>query len=211
MKKQILSAATIAIVSMSLITGCKKDDADTTNPTVTPNGGTITYVEKGKQYQEPGASANDDVDGTLTATPQGTVNTAVLGSYIITYTATDAAGNKGSGTRTVNVVEFDGSYTNSEVCDQSGSATGTSTVTASSSSLNNGMTIANFALATVTAQATYSGATVTIPSQVFGTDTYSGSGTISGGVGTALKMTINYKTVTSSGATNNCSATYTHL
>lgn len=209
MKKQFLSVATIAILSLSLVTGCKKEDADEVNPTVTPNGGSITYVEKGKMYQEPGAAATDDVDGTLTANPAGSVNTATVGSYIITYTATDAAGNKGTATRTVNVVEFDGLYTNSEVCDQSGTGTGTSTVTASTASANNGMSISNFALASVTAQATFSGTTVTVPAQTFGADTHSGTGTISGGIGSPLKLTINYKTVNGT-ATNSCTATYTH-
>jgi len=210
MKKQILSAAGIILITAAVFTaGCKKEDKDEVNPSVTPNGGSTTYVEKGKTYQEPGASASDDVDGTLTANPSGSVNTSVVGAYIITYTATDAAGNKGTATRTVNVVEFDGVYDNTEVCDLSGSATGTSTITASSATANNGMSISNYALASVTAQATFSGTTVTVPTQVIGSETYAGTGTISGGIGTALKINMTYTTI-NSGVTNTCSTVYTH-
>ncbi len=47
----------------------------------------------------------DNVDATRTITGSGTVNTATVGIYTLTYTATDAAGNLALPvTRTVNVV-----------------------------------------------------------------------------------------------------------
>ena len=42
-------------------------------------------------------------DGGETVTASGTVDTSVAGTYSITYTATDAAGNTGTATRTVTV------------------------------------------------------------------------------------------------------------
>ena len=51
-----------------------------------------------------GASWSDVVDGTDTVTDiTGTVNTAVVGSYTLTYRKTDVAGNTGTATRTVTV------------------------------------------------------------------------------------------------------------
>ena len=44
-------------------------------------------------------------DGGETVTASGTVDTSVAGTYSITYTATDAAGNTGTATRTVTVVD----------------------------------------------------------------------------------------------------------
>ena len=44
-------------------------------------------------------------DGGETVTASGTVDTSVAGTYTITYTATDAAGNTGTATRTVTVVD----------------------------------------------------------------------------------------------------------
>ena len=58
-------------------------------------------VERGTTYSDAGATA----DTGETVTPSGTVNTNVIGTYTITYSATDAAGNTGTATRTVNVVD----------------------------------------------------------------------------------------------------------
>ena len=59
-------------------------------------------VEQGATWVDPGATA--DTGETVTAS--GTVNTSVVGTYTITYTATDAAGNAGTDTRTVTVVDI---------------------------------------------------------------------------------------------------------
>jgi hypothetical protein len=99
MKKQILSTACLALLTVSIVfTGCKKDD--TTSPVVTITGGNQTISLQGT-YTELGATATDDTDDALTASASGTVNTNQAGTYIITYSATDAAGNTGTATRTV--------------------------------------------------------------------------------------------------------------
>jgi len=73
---------------------------DTTPPIITLNGATTLTIELGSAYTELGATTNE---GTLSTS--GTVNTAVVGSYTITYSAIDSAGNKAIKTRTVNVVD----------------------------------------------------------------------------------------------------------
>ena len=80
---------------------------DTTNPVVTVTGANPASVVQGTAYTDSGATALDNVDGDLSAgiiTTGLPINTSVLGANTVTYTVTDAAGNTGSATRTVNVV-----------------------------------------------------------------------------------------------------------
>lgn len=117
MKKNILFLSTALIVGASVfMVGCKKDD--TTAPVVTINGSDMTiYLQD--SYVELGATANDDEDGVITAVASGSVNTNLVGTYTITYTATDAAGNEGTAARTITVKNgqeaMEGKYDGSEV------------------------------------------------------------------------------------------------
>ncbi|OIP99313.1 MAG: hypothetical protein AUK35_08450 [Zetaproteobacteria bacterium CG2_30_46_52] len=78
---------------------------DGTPPTVTLNGTNPITLVQGATFSDPGATAVDDYNGNNpTVTVSGTVNTAVVGSYILTYSATDTAGNTGAATRIVDVV-----------------------------------------------------------------------------------------------------------
>lgn len=77
--------------------------ADTTNPVITIQGTNPTSIVKGTSYTDAGATATDDIDGTITVTSTGSVNSNVVGTYNIQYSATDAAGNNSSATRIVNV------------------------------------------------------------------------------------------------------------
>ncbi|MFA6594433.1 MAG: immunoglobulin-like domain-containing protein [Candidatus Buchananbacteria bacterium] len=81
------------------VTGGSIDD--TTPPVITLNGASTIYLSVGGSWVDPGATAVDNVDGTIAVTKNGTVNTSVSGTYYVTYTATDAAGNTGTATRTV--------------------------------------------------------------------------------------------------------------
>ena len=77
--------------------------ADTTAPVITVSGVNPVSIPQGSVYTDAGATAVDNVDGTVTVSVSGTVNTAVAGGYTITYSATDTAGNSATTTRTVNV------------------------------------------------------------------------------------------------------------
>jgi hypothetical protein len=77
---------------------------DTTAPVITRIGSASINVAWGASYTDAGATATDDVDGSVTVTPSGSVNTAVPGIYTITYNARDAANNNAAAvTRTVTV------------------------------------------------------------------------------------------------------------
>ncbi len=78
-------------------------NADTTPPVITINGSSSISIVKGTSYSDAGATAQDDIDGAVTVVPSGSVNTSVVGTYTITYTATDAAGNTATSIRTVQV------------------------------------------------------------------------------------------------------------
>ena len=74
---------------------------DTTAPVVTVTGDTSVTVELGSTYTDAGATA----DGGETVTTSGSVDVNTVGTYTISYSATDAAGNEGTATRTVTVVD----------------------------------------------------------------------------------------------------------
>lgn len=80
---------------------------DTTPPAITLNGENPVTLELGSEYTDAGATAVDLLDGDVTENLQVTnpVNTGVAGTYTVTYTVSDAAGNEGTATRTVNIVD----------------------------------------------------------------------------------------------------------
>jgi hypothetical protein len=102
MKKTILAVTALLLAGSVVFTSCKKDDI--TDPVVTLNGNSEMTVSLQGTFTDPGATADDNKDGKITPTISGSVNTNLKGTYTITYQATDAAGNSGSVTRTVNVV-----------------------------------------------------------------------------------------------------------
>ena len=190
MKKMLLSVVALTMIfGATLLTSCSKDD--TTPPVVTLVGNPTVSVILGATYTELGATATDDKDGVLTSSivTSGTVNCNLKGSYTVTYTVSDAAGNTGSATRTVNVVNsaeyLAGSYAVTDI--GSGDTTGTwnYTVTVSTSSTtNNAFTIYNFGGfgATAGVSATISGTNITISGSISGMNpspTIAGSGSAS--------------------------------
>ncbi|MBI4050957.1 MAG: DUF5011 domain-containing protein, partial [Elusimicrobia bacterium] len=78
---------------------------DTTPPVITILGQNPVEVLQGSDYVDAGATAMDNKDGAVVVVTTGNVDTETLGTYTLTYTATDAAGNSASKTRTVDVVE----------------------------------------------------------------------------------------------------------
>ena len=78
---------------------------DTSVPVITLIGANPLEIYKGATFSDLGATVTDNVDAARTITGSGTVNTATVGIYTLTYAATDAAGNLALPvTRTVNVV-----------------------------------------------------------------------------------------------------------
>ncbi|HCR52135.1 TPA: hypothetical protein DIV48_00620 [Candidatus Kaiserbacteria bacterium] len=106
-----------ATTTVSSGDGSTSSSPDGTPPIVTLNGDAAMQLNKGDTWTDPGATAADNVDDDLTAhiTVSGTVDTAVAGLYTLTYSATDAAGNTTSASRTVTVV--DPAVTTSETTD----------------------------------------------------------------------------------------------
>ena len=79
-------------------------EKDTTAPVITLNGSSSITLALGVTYNELGATALDETDGTVSVQTTGTVNSNVVGSYIITYTASDVAGNTATMTRNISVI-----------------------------------------------------------------------------------------------------------
>jgi len=79
---------------------------DDTPPVITLNGANPISIARNTDYTDAGASAVDNVDGSVTVDhdAESVVDTTVEGSYTVTFTATDLAGNSASTTRTVNVI-----------------------------------------------------------------------------------------------------------
>ena len=144
MKKnfKIASVAFLAVGILSL-NACKKD-GDETAPVITINGNAAVEVSLQESYNDLGAIATDNEDEVVEVETSGTVNTNQKGEYIITYTATDAAGNVATEERVVTVVNdadyLAGTYTTTE-----GAGTPwTQTVTASET-INNRVVFSKFA------------------------------------------------------------------
>lgn len=75
--------------------------ADTLAPILNLNGDSAVHVPVGTSYADAGAAAMDNVDGEASVIVTGEVDYNTPGEYVLTYTATDKAGNTSSTTRTV--------------------------------------------------------------------------------------------------------------
>jgi hypothetical protein len=78
--------------------------SDVNAPVITVNGLTHFFIAQGDTYVDAGATAVDDVDGSVAVDVTGSVDTSTLGDYTITYTATDSSGNVATAARLVTVV-----------------------------------------------------------------------------------------------------------
>ena len=72
-------------------------------PVVTVIGANPLVIAYGSSFTDPGASAIDAVDGTLTVSTAGSVDTTVAGDHTLTYSATDSAEQTSTATRVVTV------------------------------------------------------------------------------------------------------------
>ena len=79
---------------------------DTTAPVLTLTGDQNIIHESGVEYTDANATWSDFIDGEGTVIASGSVDTNVLGSYVLSYNYTDSNGNAASTvTRTVTVVD----------------------------------------------------------------------------------------------------------
>lgn len=77
---------------------------DKTPPTITLKGQNKIYLSINSTYQEPGYVVEDNCDKNIDVDVNGEVNTKKLGSYTITYSATDSSNNNATITRTIEVI-----------------------------------------------------------------------------------------------------------
>lgn len=201
MKRIVLSMAAIVIIA-AVFTACKKTDIGMPVISLKGNNPDRVAMKSTTNYTDQGATATDDIDGTLTVSVSGSVNMNSAGEYILTYTATDAAGNKATAERTVVVdgaLYLAGGYT---VEDYTGAVyNGTYPETVSSSTINyNKVNFTKFAFyVNAAAYGTVSGTTITIPQQTIlncgspaADRTFTGTGTFT----TNTTFTINYTETT---------------
>lgn len=211
MKKQILIACSVLFTAgMIFIAGCKKDD--TTPPTVSLLGSSAITVSLQGSLSDPGASAEDDEDGDISSSVTSdwsstNPNLNLKGTYTITYTATDAAGNTSTPvTRTVTVVNDADGRTGTYNCSIVSPAWNyTQTITASTT-VNNRIHFSKFGdySGNTGIYANVIGSTVDLPSQTAimvgnpPTDrTFAGTGTTN-----ASGFSLSYTETTATGSAN---------
>ena len=81
---------------------------DTTPPVITIIGDNPLEINIGEDYTEFGATATDDIDGDITQDiiiDSSNVNTALAGTYIVTYSVSDLSNNSTSEQREVVVID----------------------------------------------------------------------------------------------------------
>jgi len=78
---------------------------DRNSPELRLVGPTTVNLVAGQSYEDPGATAQDDIDGDVSDRIEvtGTINPSAVGTQTITYRVADKAGNISSAVRTVNV------------------------------------------------------------------------------------------------------------
>ena len=75
--------------------------ADTVGPVIAINGEASMEINQDSDFSDPGATATDAVDGSVRVVTTGSVDPSSTGTYTLTYTAIDSAGNKSSLARTI--------------------------------------------------------------------------------------------------------------
>ena len=81
--------------------------SDPVPPVVTLIGDAEITQERKYAFNDPGATASDNLDGDITdrITTDGEVDTATIGDYQLTYTAKDSFGNIGTANRIIHIIE----------------------------------------------------------------------------------------------------------
>lgn len=186
-------------------------------PTIVLNGDETVTIAVGSTYNDAGASAtNNDGSAVVVTTDDSALNTAMTGTYTITYTAINAYGTS-TKTRTV-IVAITPDVWTSKTWNITDDCSATAFPISSPATVAAGTTAADlefsdfFTLVGGTATATINGNTITFPSQTIsitgGSITLSGSGTMNN-TGTEFVVNFSYdNTVPLLGGTGTCTATY---
>jgi DNA/RNA endonuclease G (NUC1) len=77
---------------------------DSNPPVILLTGDSILRQVAGSSWSDPGVAAVDAEDSGVAVMTSGSVNPAVLGSYLLTYSAVDSSGNSASANRTVEII-----------------------------------------------------------------------------------------------------------
>lgn len=222
MKKIVLGIACMALLALSSVfTACTKD-SDSTPPVITLSGSSTIEIVLHSDYTEPGYTATDDNDGTITnrVVVTGSVDKDKIGTYTITYSVSDDAGNLTQVTRIVDVVVnsaiYIATYHVSDVVTGTGAGTFEYNVPVTASSTDQTKLLfsnfGGFGTPVVASVNFAKDGTLTIPAQdLTGTPGYEGHLT---GTGTTSldgnTLTVNYTYVYADGSgTATCVATYT--
>ena len=81
----------------------KINRSDKEAPSISLKGNSTYYIFVGNSFTDPGYSVKDNCDSNIKVKVDGSVDTNVVGTYKITYTATDSSNNTNSVTRYVRV------------------------------------------------------------------------------------------------------------
>ena len=111
MKKNILSAALLALAAPIVLTSCGKEESEGTSRTtyyavLELNGEANLTTQLGQAFEDPGCKATmagEDVSDQVVVS--GNVNTNQLGFYNLNYKVTNSDGFSANATRTVAVVD----------------------------------------------------------------------------------------------------------
>lgn len=232
MKKHLILITSVAMIAgVVSFSSCKKED--TTAPVITVAGGaaqsqSLPSTAGAGTFTNPTATATDDEDGDLSSsiTVSGTVDANTKGSYTLTYTVTDAAGNTASQDVVIDIVNdaemFAGNYSVHDTVPTLAAFNYNQTVV-TDSYVNNKIHFTHtdgfaFYQNNTGIYATISGSTVTLPSQTAGpigtdnsTHQFSGNGVVLS-TSAPVKFNITYTDFdqTNSSTANGCVQTYTH-
>lgn len=217
MKKQLFALTSVVMIAGALtFTSCNKEDI--TAPVITIAGGNSVTHTLNTTFVAPTATASDDEDGDLTSgiSVSGTVNENLVGTYTLTYTVADAAGNTATETVTVSVVNsaayLAGTYTNAYDTCQSGVASLFDATISADAAVNNKILITNFGAFgnTITIVANVSGSSMSFP----GSQTLGGSASLVTASANITNMTDPTFTVaytwTDGSSTEVCTTVYNH-
>lgn len=195
----------------------KKDDGSCLyKPTITMNGQATVNINVGSSYTDAGATATNKDGSTVTVTTDNQVDSSIVGTYYVNYSASNANGTS-TAKRTVNVIIGAENWTGVTWA-LTTTCSGTQFPLSSSPVITPGATSADvnidnfFNLVGGTATGTINGGSINVPQQTvnitIGDVTFSGTGAMNS-TGTQIQITYTYdNNAPLIGGTGTCLAVY---